>query len=207
MWKELKYLGVEYKSLEEVYFAAYLEELRINGFISSFHYEKHTFELTDSVSIPYLKQLKTKVVSKDEHILAKTSLTSDFTIYWNDKASNIFFLDKSPIRNVKRIPFRVDNNLKISEVEIKAINESNTSSSISFPVKQKWVYDKHKIFIQKIKPFDPKNVKSLFTLTFYPEFVINDLTYKRTTKFGIKGTTKIKGKFKTIKTFLETYDN
>lgn len=197
---------VEYKSIDELYFAYYLEELKNHGYIRDYKYEYHTYVLAGSKSLRYTKQLKTKTKEMREAILKPVTLTSDFTIEWAWKAKGIFFLDANkPIEDVKSIPFRLSihpNNL-VSEIEVKPYNEINTSSSISFPVKQKWVYAQHGEYIQKIIPYNPKNEKCLFSLTFYPEAVIEDLKYKVNSKFGKKGESKIKGNYRTILEYLD----
>src|SRR6056297_2838121 len=128
-----------FKSQVEEYFSYYLEELQEAGYIKEWFYERDTFDLSDSISEPYLLQGKYKVLEKVEHLLHKASITADFTVVWADKAKNIFYLDRNvPINcNVKDIPFRI-NNIdvwigqvdSISYIEVKGSHEANTSSSI-----------------------------------------------------------------------------
>jgi hypothetical protein len=200
-----------FKSQIEEYFSYYLEELQEAGYVREWFYENDTFELSESVYEPYLQQGKYKVLEKTEHLLHKASITADFTIVWTDKAKNIFYLDKRiPINcNVKDIPFRVNNmDQLISYIEVKGSHEANTSSSVSFPYKQKWLYDKEGIFIQKIKPFAPKSKSGiLFQSTFTPKKVIAIERYIRDCKFGRQGDSKLKYDYQTLNQFLYNINN
>jgi|GEM_PF-2407877 hypothetical protein len=196
----------KFKSQVEEYFSYYLEELQETGYIREWSYESDTFDLSESVSEPYLQQGKYKVLEKAEHLLHKASITADFTVVWTDKAKNIFYLDRGePIDcNAKDIPFRINNmGAPTSYIEVKGSHEANTSSSISFPYKQKWLYDKDDIYIQKIKPFAPKTKSGiLFQSTFTPKKVIDIERYARDCKYGRKGDSKLKYNYKTLNQFL-----
>lgn len=195
-----------FKSQVEEYFSYYLEELQEAGYVREWSYESDTFVLSESISKPYLQQGKYKVLEKTEHLLHKASITADFTIVWTDKAENIFYLNRNkPINcSVKDIPFRITNiDPPTSYIEIKGSHEANTSSSISFPYKQKWLYDKEGIFIQKIKPFAYKSKSGiLFQSTFTPKKVISIEKYTRNCKFGRKDESKLKYNYKILNQFL-----
>ena len=195
---------MEYKSKEELYFSFYLEELKEAGYVKSWGYEVSKFQLTEPYSRSYLKQLKTKVKEEEEFLLHGSSITADFTINWRTKADGIFVLDDGEaVLKVKDIPFRFQNELSFkSQIEVKAINESKTSSSYSFPYKQKFCLYLHNVFIQKIKPFDPEK-KCLFSDTFVPDKVLQCEKYKRDSKHGKKGESKIKYKIKTLEEFVD----
>ena len=197
----------KFKSQVEEYFSYYLEELQETGYIDEWFYENDTFELSESVSEPYLLQGKYKILEKTEHLLHKASITADFTIVWTDKAKNIFYLDRRvPINcNIKDIPFRIGDgaNNSISYIEVKGSSEAKTSSSISFPYKQKWLYFKYGIYIQKVKPFAPKRKSGiLFQTTFTPKKVIDIERYVRDCKYGRQGESKIKYDYRTLNQFI-----
>lgn len=197
---------IEFKSDEEKYFSYYLDELKEAGFVNEWSYETSTFELCKPYSRKYQKQLKTKVVEKEEFLLHKSSITIDFTIIWDYKASNIFFLNGFyPIScDIKTIPFRLIKPIgNCSYIEIKPTNESTTTSSISFPLKQKQLMKDHHVYCQKIKPFDLKGKNCLFEKTFVPKKVLKEEVYKRDSKFGRKGESKFKFKTKSLTEFLE----
>lgn len=209
MGKEYKYKDIQMKSDIEVYFAMYLQELKDHGFIKEWYYEKDTFELFKGYSRNFTIQLKTKTKESSEVLLEKASLTADFTVEWDERSRNIFFLDTSvPIKiPVSNIPFRLcseDNNLLISYIETKGFNNSvTTSSNHSFPYKQKWVKQLHGVLVQKIQPFTyKKNGNALFQSTFYPEEVLKSEIYLTNTKWGKKGTSKIKHRVVKIKEFI-----
>ena len=193
-----------FKSLEELYFSYYLEELKEAGYIKSWRYEISKFQLTEPYIRTYLKQLKTKIVEKEEFLLHGSSITADFTILWTEKAKNIFYLDNYyAIKDIKSIPFRLGElGIKTSYIEIKPTNESKTSSSISFPYKQKFCLNEYGIYIQKIKPFDSKK-KCLFSDTFTPNDVIKSQIYLKDCKYGKKGDSKIKYEIKTLNEFIK----
>ena len=196
----------EFKSTIELYFSYYLEELQDNGYIDWWGYESSTYDLSESVSLPYKQYLKSgKIKDKLEHVMHKASITADFTIEWLEKAKNVFYLDvNEPIdymSSVRDIPFRVNGNL-VSEVEIKGSSERTTSSSVSFPYKQKWCYQLYKVYIQKIKPIHPTK-GLLFGDTFTPKKVIKEEVYKRDCKWGKKGESKLKYEIKTLDEFIK----
>ena len=197
-----------FKSQVEEYFSYYLEELQEAGYISEWFYENDTFDLSDSISEPYLLQGKYKILEKTEHLLHKASITADFTIVWTDKAKNIFYLDRRvPINcKVKDIHFRLDDGVvdePTSYIEVKGSHEANTSSSVSFPYKQKWLYFKYGIYIQKIKPFAPKPKSNiLFQSTFTPKKVIDIERYVRDCKYGRQGESKLKYDYRTLNQFI-----
>lgn len=215
MNKEYRYKGIVVKSIIELYFIFYLEELREAGYVKEWWYEKNTYKLSDSIKLSYKKQLKTKVIQQEEHILEGASCTSDFTILWEPKAYNAFVLTPGiPVKDVRKIPFRISsfvidddyvNNSKVelySEVEIKGPTESTTSSSVSFPYKAKWVYQLYQVYIQKIKPFSYKNTKGiLFNDTFWPKKVLEYERYKKDCKWGKANTSKIKFSTKTLEKY------
>jgi len=202
-------LREDFKSDIEFYFHLYCKELEVAGFIKEYFYEANTFDLCEPYSRKYLVQGKNKVIEKEEFLLHKSSITADFTIFWTEKARNIFYLDVTiPIIVLaKTIPFRLakEDGYKLATfVETKGMSESSTSSSVSFPLKQKQLVKDKQIFIQKIKPFSPINgSNSLFEATFTPRKVVDLEIYKRDCKWGKKGQSKIKYKIVTLEQFLK----
>lgn len=196
----INYKGVEYKSKLEYYFVLYLEELQKEGFIEDFGYERIKFQLCDNIQAPY-KKLKKGVISDcSEALIRENSYQPDFDIIWSKKALNTLVLDRyMPILgNISKIPFRLaSDDLSVSYIETKPNNESKLSSSIEFPIHQKWIYQKFGFYIQKVKPY------ILFEETFTPKKVIDSEIYNNNTKFGKKGDSKLKYKPKTLKEWLD----
>ena len=179
---------IEFKSKSELYLSYYLEELKENGFIEEWFYEFDTFPLTSKVSLPYIKQLVTKTKESYESIMQSSSITADFSIRWNKKAKNIFYLDTDePVKNVTNIPFRLAFLTNISEISFIEAKQANTfranTSDISFPYKQKFLYSSKGIYIQKVVPFNLKpKPTSLFYNTFVPKRVLEEEVYKQRVK-------------------------
>lgn len=197
-----------FKSTSERYFSYYLEELQEAGFIKKWYYEQDTWELTPKLEITYLKRLKTKIKEETEFLLHPSSITADFTIIWEEKARNIFFLDVNlPIKDVKLIPFRVSEfvrNRYHTYVECKQVKTFKANNSdISFPYKQKFLYQLYEIYLQKIKPFTPNNSPTcLFKETFTPMKVAEEERYVKRTADNKIGDSKLKYKVRTLKEFL-----
>lgn len=192
----------------EVFFCYYLQELQDNGFID--HFEPHVskWDITPTFTRKYLKQLKTKSIEAEYHLLHGGSYTADFSILFTSKAANIFYLDPSkPVKNIKNIPFRLsrtDGSL-VCHVEIKSTNESTTSSSYSFAIWQKVIMKDFNEYVQKIQPFSLDRIqskKTLFHQTFYPQRVLNSQVYKVNCSGGRVGETRIKHEYKTFKQFI-----
>ena len=196
----------DFKSDIEYYFALYLTELKAAGYVDEWVYEKYTWSLSDPIKSEYTHISKRgKISAKTEHLAHKASITADFSVKWSEKAKNVFYLDvNEPIEGrVKDIPFRVDDpDVRISHIETKGSSESRTSSSISFMYKFKWCYQLYNIFIQKIKPYHPTK-GLLFGDTFTPVEVVKLERYKRDSKWGRKGQSKIKYKIKTLKEYVQ----
>lgn len=202
-----------FKSKSELYFSYYLDELKREGFIDKWFYEKYTFPLSEKYERGYLKQLKTKTVRRKEFLLHPSSITADFTIIWNIKAENIFYLNPNiPVKDASLIPFRLSYHYPeqlVSHVETKQANtfRSNTSD-ISFPYKQKFVRDKYNIYIQKVVPFNLNSKpKCLFLTTFTPKQAVIEEVYKKIVKKKGKiihkvGDTKFKYPTRTLNEFL-----
>lgn len=203
----------------EIYFSDWCFYLQQLGFIETFTYETYTEFLSNIVEIEEIKQIEKKTKSKKEistktttkTLFQPTSITADFTINWTDKGLDYFCKDL----NTSIRPFKIEykpsglnyfiSQNKISHIEIKPHYESkNINSSIEFPIKQKWLWNKMNVLIQKIKPIADlkksirywyclqqryqlsqdnsttklKMTNSLFDLTFYP----NSFFYTETGK-------------------------
>ena len=210
IYKDERY---NYKSFIELYFSFYLKELQEAGLVKGWWYESNTFQLSEPVKGNYLKETKKDIKSTEYHLLQEATITADFTILWSHNAVGLFLLlpDKPISCKITDIPFHIGSitsgdNL-YSYVETKGNNESSTSSSISFPYKQKWCFQKHGIFIQKVKPFSYKKQSHiLFQDTFTPKEVIRLERYKTDTKWGVKGQSKFKFETRSLENYLKLRD-
>lgn len=205
---------INYKNNEELFFSYYLDELKEKGFIERYEYEPETFELSPEVTFNYVKttQLKTKVKTenKTKALLHKHSYTPDFKIIPSNAGFECrmfdYLLDSFPIficsENAKNGMFDI---AFPCYIDIKGAFGGKLSTSITFPLNQKWMYQKYDIYVQKIKPFD------LFKQTFMPKLVIEEMKYKRDywkkgKLLGKKGDSRLDYKPLTIKEWLDKYD-
>ena len=167
-----------YKNNEELFFSYYLDEMKELGLIESYKYEPETFELSPEVTFDYIKntQLKTKIKieEKTKALLHKHCYTPDFKILPGLKGTdlNIFSENYStfPIFIMK---LEDESGCFLTYIDIKGQHAGKLSTAVTFPLNQKWMFSKHEIYVQKIKPFD------LFKQTFTPKLVIEEMKYKR----------------------------
>jgi len=162
----------------EDWFRFWLQELQDNGYIRKFTETKDMY--------PFIlfegKKFKGKVLHADGKSRIKTKshlepiqYTPDFLIMWADKAKGIFYIpiEEDTVDNTKMLSHR-HNGLDFTPIEIKAppgYGGRNTSDA-SFRVKQKWVWEKYEIFVQKVYLYPlksmPKSTKYLWQNTFTP---------------------------------------
>ena len=162
-------------SLEEVYFEWWLEDLMAMGFVKFFS-RSHTFKITEPVKISTLKHKPTKkdpkrLLEQESILLRGWTYTADYDILWEDKAYGVFIKDID-------IPYKTDKDYLLissltdegylSTVDVKPIGfkAGVTSSSITFPHNQKIMFDRYRIYVNKVCP---TGKKSLFHKTFTPE--------------------------------------
>lgn len=200
--------GNDFKSDLELYFYWYLKELEVAGFVTNISYETSTFMLTEPYARDYLIKGARGPLNRSEHLLHKSSITSDFTFTFLPKAEGIFYVGVEPInRPIKTIPFRLSTedstNLECL-VEVKSVQErSATTSNVSYPYKQKFCLEKYGKLIHKVKPYSPQGRNCLFETTFTPELVLNKERYVKNCKYGKKGASKIKFETRSLDEFLK----
>ena len=102
----------------------------------------------------FTKQLKTKTKTIDKFLLHPHKYTPDFVFYKLDPLDQF---NHGLIDCKKKIVF----------VDVKGsfFGGRNNNSSITFPISQKWVYDKYEIYINKVVP------DKFFKKTFVPKSV------------------------------------
>jgi len=162
-------------SIDEVYFEWWLQELKDNGFIKSYHRAK-SLTISDNIEALYfVKNKKGSSITK-KNVLQPIVYTPDYVIIWNEKANGIFFLDlhgASSIDKEKDKPqsyFKIwaqkFNDVFVSIIDVKpSVNQKfvKFTSSHTFVVKQALLYKTLCIFVDKIK------VISLMKSTFTPD--------------------------------------
>lgn len=156
----------KFDSSEELYFSWYLEELKNAGYIIEYYREVEPFDLLQPVVFKWNKKLKTKEKEMEFNILREHIYTPDFKIIWDESARGIFVVTEGfTAESRANIPFvgqKLDEDSLVSYIEIKPIFDQNNMTRL-FTINQKWVYDKVKIYVQKIIPI------KLFKSTFVPK--------------------------------------
>lgn len=174
----------DYKSLEELHFSWYLDELLKYNIIEEYKYEPKSFVLAEKKT--YIKhiQLKTKVNKKEYELLSDIVYTPDFLIKWNTKYNGIFYrLISDGIYFNSPYFFALGHGeyYHFSLIEIKA-NFDRHNEVRMFTYHQKWLYDQREIYVQLVKV--PKVFKDTFTPSRY---LLTDKTQKqRSINFPIK---------------------
>jgi len=187
----------KYRNKEERYFSYYIEELMEKGLVESFTYEEVKFELTPKVTFPYVKKTKlktkTKVEDKQKTLFQPMGYTPDFIINFEPTANIIAAMPD------RFKTFITSNHTMTCFVDVKpSFGRSTNSTNWTFPIKQKMMYHIHRIYVQKIVPFE------LFEKTFTPANVIAEEVYKRDCRHGKKGELKLKYKPVLIDEYLKS---
>jgi len=170
-----------FDSKEEMHIWWYLMELYEYGFIDFVQYHPEPFLLSEKQFIPEYKMIqKTKRKEVWSHVAAvfinQHVYTADFKIVWTSIGAD-FFVNRYDEEDKKK-PFwgKIINDEIVSYIDVKgSFSGPNNSSAITFPLNQKWVFDKHGVYVQKVIPVygQRKGVrtlyKGLFVDTFTPE--------------------------------------
>lgn len=156
-------MSTDKDSKEEEYFEWYLNDLIDAGYVIGY-YRSKTIKLTDGISYDYVQAMKTKDKVCTRVVAPALVYTPDYTILWNKKAENLFYIryDTS-----KPVPISIDKPKLFPKMLAKEIEEHvvsiidvkpdmaskfNTfSSSATFVVKQallKLLYD---VIVDKVK--------------------------------------------------------
>jgi hypothetical protein len=120
--ERLDYKDLGYKSDEEMYFMLWLNEAKEAGFINSWFYEAHVWNLSFKKKFMEERKLKTKYKYIERHLLGPHVYSCDFTIYWNRKAEELFYHDVEGKYTNPLVPFhanRVNSCDDVSFVEVK----------------------------------------------------------------------------------------
>lgn len=187
----------------ELHFAWYLEELAEHDYIWGYESHPLTFFLSPMVKVNAVDRLlKTKVNYKEQGLLREDTYTPDFTIFWKPRARGIFYelcgdgltvVDKDtpfliPSTQTQILrgkhEYYIGEECEISTVDckpdVKTRFATNVNSIYTFPIEQKWVYDKFGVYVQKVVHEGKKTC--MFAETFTPRrYLTNDkLSTRRT---------------------------
>lgn len=174
-------------------------------------------EITERAAIPYLKHLKTKSIESEKFLFHPHTYTPDYVIYWNGDSvlhddiwslsskSSAFFW--SQMNGAAAIGMGTGY-VSVIDVKPDRIGRNTQHSSYTFPINQKLMWDIYDCYVQKVVLFPATNSKgnnpTLFTQTWTPEklLVDPDWVYKRDSKWGKAGESKIKWKIRKLKDWL-----
>lgn len=141
---------MKFASKEEEQFNYWIEEADKYGLVFDVEYQPEPFLLSGKVEYVIGKQLKTKKKKGFKHLLHPHQYTPDWRFAIKNKAlGDVFIL---PFDSIEQPVF----------IDIKG-GFQQYDGSRSFSINQKWVWDKHTVFIQKITP------GKLFKETWCPE--------------------------------------
>jgi hypothetical protein len=195
---------------EERYFSYWLDELIEAGYVTK-KYEQKSYVLTDEVKATRSWETKKGVKSEEFTLIPEHSYTPDFEFVFSNRAKNLFYHDTyggyeyRPFFYCRNYFDNINNNSIC--IDIKGAFVQQFNSAITFPDRQAMLWQRHQIYVQKVIPFDLSGKKkTLFSLTFTPKKVIEELVYK-TDKPGKwkKGDSKIKWKVKTLEEYVREH--
>jgi hypothetical protein len=180
-------MDITYDSKEEEYYSWWLDELVEAGHVAYYEYQKEIKITEDKyITLRKLNKKQTKTTEEQLHLFNDLKYTADFVIGWDSLAERKFFINEGSIVN------RLQNILKQfhyaqsasknglnwhSYVDTKGtFAGANNTTAITFPIKQKMIYDKLGIYVNSIKPLSDKG---LFANTFTPKkYMKTDITGK-----------------------------
>ena len=136
-----EYNGITFDSPDELELYWWCEEAMEHDLIEGFTYQKPTWELAEKLTktIPQLGKQGQPIKPKTRVILKEATYTVDFQI-WGAK-------DFVPINEF---------------IDVKPKFTKRTSDARLFELKRKWLYQRHKILVYSLVPWD------LFCVTFAP---------------------------------------
>lgn len=185
---KIEYNGIEFDSEEEKLFYLWLEELKVEGFVKDYTFHSESFTLSEKVTYNWVKKMKTKDKLMESTLLHPHIYTPDFRIWWEPKAYGIFYYDIDQSHKLlDTVPFivSVDNNGEDlgSYVEIKPSWDMNNMQRL-FAINQKWMWQEHLIYVQKIIPIGKSTC--LFAKTFIPQEAILTQKTRKPKKYKFK---------------------
>ena len=129
-----------FDSQEEVWFSAWLHEAQEKGYVIYHKYHPSSFLLSVNQTYKVEKQLKTKVKVIHKHLLRPHWYQADFKVAFS----------KSFLESFKTKLYSTGEYYWI-DIKGQYANARN-SSAVTFPINQKWVYEKYNVFVNKVVP-------------------------------------------------------
>jgi len=163
-------------SAEERAFYYWLLEAKAYGLVIDFEHQPKSFELSPKETIKQHKPMK-RVDDKilDAHLLNPHKYTADYKIWFTEKALPFLADTYNLVRQNSKAVILVDSDL-VAYVDTKGGFNANGSLR-EFSINQKWVYNIHRVFVNKIEmSISKKRVKHSFLgKTWVPEDIECDL--------------------------------
>lgn len=167
-------MGKVYDSDEERYFDAWLDEAMKAGLVLKSLYHPEPFILSSKVNASRAKVNRNGAASKATiFVMHPHSYEYDFKVLLNPAYRGILFCDfdcydsKIPI-----VANRRPDGSYIWCVDVKPSFMKDQGSNTRFPINQKWVYSKYKVYVQKIIVEDVRTKSKVsdgfFSMTFTP---------------------------------------
>lgn len=183
-------------SAEEGFYYDWLLELKAQGFIDSIDLQP-AYDLVSPVTLPFTKMHltnKTNVVkfkAENFSVMQGVKYTPDFNVFWTKKAEGVFVFTEDTIlvgnfNDSKSTMLYgesgtyttvddgevdwllTEKRLIFTCIEIKGTFASRqNSTAIKFPLLQKMMFAKHKVYVNKCQPFH--STKGVFCNTFTPK--------------------------------------
>lgn len=170
----LSYKGISCDSSEEVYFLMWLFELSDLGYVKSID-RCPPIELSNKIGLPYSVELVRSKKEKVLFIVREHIYTPEFKIIWNKKADFLIKRVSNPEGLFYDIGLRDTLYLETATfetwLEVKPKFDQNNMTRL-FKINQKWVYDKHGMFVDLVIP------ETLFEKTFTPKDYLTTPTGK-----------------------------
>lgn len=183
-----KYMGLDYESSCEKALLYFAEELIKLGYVKKVE-RSPSYLLCDALSNTYVQQLKRGSKSVEQNIQQGVSYTPDYDIYFTDKALGKFcwLLGSTVKYDRKWLVVQKVGSLYRACCEVKP-DFSRSSTTPKSMQSMKWLYQRHKIFVNLFRPND------IFKKLFTPE------NYKVTDSGTVK---KLKYTPRTLATYLK----
>lgn len=163
-------------SVEEYEFYHWCIEAVNNKVLSDFIYHPESFILSESKTAPVAIDTKKKK-NKSITIFRPHVYTADFRLEFTDMGYNLMILNKVSLFKPYNLPIMPFNEHTLF-VDVKG-KFQQFDGARSFGINQKWVYDKHFVYIYKIIP------ETLFIETWVPVSVTRTMkTNKIKTKYA-----------------------
>lgn len=167
------YEGYPVDSMAEAHTLMYFLELQKGGFIKNIR-RSESYMLFDTVTKNWIRHLVTKSVPEVETLLSSHLYTPDFYFELTDKGRELpLFVDINSTKKLRE--FKKYNILHQDgkvHIETKGTNfRHKTNTQEKFSVDSKWIWEKHKIFVNLFIPC------KVFPLTFTPtEYLFTDVS-------------------------------